>query len=86
MTRSEYRYRDRRREIERELADVPAPAPPADLLDAIRSEIPADLVTSSEPGGEQPRDLPRMVAFAFFSHRGGARVRDVRRGCDAPTE
>jgi Ca-activated chloride channel family protein len=33
----------RRRELERELVDVPTPPPPADLLDRIRGEIPADL-------------------------------------------
>ena len=36
-------FRHRRRELERELADVPTPQPPAGLLDEIRNEIPADL-------------------------------------------
>ena len=60
MTRPDVRYRDRRRELERELSDVPAPPPPADLLDAIRRDIPADLETASEPAGESPAVvLPR---------------------------
>ena len=49
MTRPATNYRDRRRELARELANVPTPPPPADLLDAIRGEIPADLEAVSGP-------------------------------------
>ena len=36
-------HRHRRRELERELADVPTPPPPSDLLQKVRAEIPTDL-------------------------------------------
>ena len=83
MTRPESRYRDRRREIERELADVPAPAPPADLLDAIRSEIPADLaiVERARAGAAGRLDFPRVVALArrFASRPRSRSSRSARR-------
>ena len=40
MTRPATNYRDRRRELARELANVPTPPPPADLLDAIAARFP----------------------------------------------
>ena len=76
MTRPAPNYRDRRRELARELADVPAPPPPADLLDAIRSEIPADL------DGDRracPRARTPVVAIEGASPRGLDRVRRRRR-------
>ena len=73
MTRPAPNYRDRRRELARELADVPTPPPPADLLDAIRSEIPADLAAASEPAPAHERPwwrskvLPLAASIAFVA-------------------
>ncbi len=72
MTRPAPDYRDRRRELARELADVPAPPPPADLLDAIRDEIPADLAVAGEPAApERPwwrsPALPLAASIAFVA-------------------
>jgi Ca-activated chloride channel homolog len=51
-------HRLRRRELERELRHLPAPPPPAELLAALRAEIPADLVAanagSPAPRGDSP--------------------------------
>ena len=74
MTRPATNYRDRRRELARELADVPAPPPPADLLDAIRDEIPADLAVAERAcprspdahGGGRPA-LPLAASIAFVA-------------------
>ncbi len=43
--------RTRRRRLERELRELPAPPPPADLLGRIRAEIPENLAAANEPGG-----------------------------------
>ena len=65
MTRPATNYRDRRRELARELANVPTPPPPADLLDAIRGEIPADLEAVSGPA--LPGRLPWWRSRSLLS-------------------
>jgi Ca-activated chloride channel homolog len=57
--------RDRRRELERELRDVsnPTPTPPADLLDRIRKDIPADLGTDHATDEKTDRRWKRRAAY-----------------------
>jgi len=50
MTRhSAHLPRDARRDLERRLGEIPTPPPPADLLERIRAEIPADLAPANPP-------------------------------------
>jgi Ca-activated chloride channel family protein len=49
----------RRRELERELRQLPAPPPPADLLAKLRAEIPADLTAAN---ADAPLPAPRNGA------------------------
>jgi Ca-activated chloride channel family protein len=49
----------RRRELERELRQLPAPPPPADLLAKLRAEIPADLAAAN---ADAPPPAPRSGA------------------------
>ncbi|HLF56407.1 MAG TPA: hypothetical protein VI942_06130, partial [Thermoanaerobaculia bacterium] len=59
MTAPNRMIRKLRRELERELRELPAPSPPAGLLDAIRREIPAELAPAKdEPGGGAATPTP----------------------------
>jgi Ca-activated chloride channel family protein len=73
MTRLDSNYRARRKELARELAEVPAPPPPADLLAEIQREIPPDVASvGSEIDASPPKlwwrsqSLRRAAAIAFL--------------------
>lgn len=82
--------RNDRRELERELREMPAPPPPADLLDKIRADIPADLRAANEAGRAKP--LHRTTAFKLAASIAVAAVgiglawRTMERGSASPVE
>lgn len=90
MNRPNRLDRTTRRELERELREMPAPPPPADLLDKIRADIPADLRAANEAGRAKP--LHRTTAFKLAASIAVAAVgiglawRTMERGSASPVE